>query len=441
MFIHLGLSYRTAPGILPDPFFRIYVDCIYKAKHASDSMTYDDQGRLRPQPSQDIFAKYDRGHLGGLDVGDLWIFWKEQRMVFGFVRWTACALEWGSPPEFTGQDGHYSNLGPRIANHDTSNISRDVTESHGQQNHNIDPVAQTSQRRYVKRDKELLHRFGCLVHKGIQYFEEGIVKEPAAHPPDFGDDPISSSGWILGDDDDDIPDVWDDVFQHLPLRQPRQEDCNLVTLKQDRDFTNLWHSENKATKSEYRAYYLPFHGTILITTAYGPTYWVKKRGVPDNEIQQHIPKLHRLSDAVWEVWKAVTDQLQTLRFLARDGIRNRITIPLLDYLFKRDRSSLEVPWDRRLTFGLDSDEGKALLATPHGIAVAWLLIHHHEKLGSRDPRVSIFQVEGHRCMIWELIPEGEKSTFDDYKAGGRALTVIGIRPTIFRYRLIGDLAK
>lgn len=368
----------------------------------------------------------------------------------------------GSPPEFTGQDGHYSNLGPRIANHDTSNISRDVTESHGQQNHNIDPVAQTSQRRYVKRDKELLHRFGCLVHKGIQYFEEGIVKEPAAHPPDFGDDPISSSGWILGDDDDDIPDVWDDVFQHLPLRQPRQEDCNLVTLKQDRDFTNLWHSENKvsqapsiacidrvpscganrgtgcsfskplehrrdlhfdnfghrqATKSEYRAYYLPFHGTILITTAYGPTYWVKKRGVPDNEIQQHIPKLHRLSDAVWEVWKAVTDQLQTLRFLARDGIRNRITIPLLDYLFKRDRSSLEVPWDRRLTFGLDSDEGKALLATPHGIAVAWLLIHHHEKLGSRDPRVSIFQVEGHRCMIWELIPEGEKSTFDDYKAG------------------------
>ncbi|KAL9019871.1 MAG: hypothetical protein Q9180_008669, partial [Flavoplaca navasiana] len=322
----------------------------------------------------------------------------------------------------------------------------------------------TSQHPHVKRDKELLNRFGCLVNRGIQYFEEGIVKEPAAHPPDFGDDPLGSSGWILGGDDDDIPDVWDDVFEHLPPREPRQEGYNLATLKQDRDFTNLWHSENEvsqapsiacidrvpdcsanrgtgcsfskplehhrdlhfdnfgnnhwqATKSEYRAYYLPFHGTILITTAYGPTYWVKKRGVPDNEIQQHIPKLHQLSDAVWEVWKAVTDQPQTLRFLARDGIRNRITIPLLDYLFKRDRNSLEVPWDRRLTFGLDSDEGKALLATPHGIAVAWLLIHHHEKLGSRDPRVSIFQVEGHRCMIWELIPEGEKSTFDDYKAG------------------------
>ncbi|KAL8888399.1 MAG: hypothetical protein Q9215_004157 [Flavoplaca cf. flavocitrina] len=329
-------------------------------------------------------------------------------LVYGFLLLPSTFLLYsflsrGSPPEFAGQDGHYFNLGARIADHDSSNVSRDVTESPSQPDHNI---AQTSQHPHVKRDQELLNGFGY-----------------------FGDDPIGSSGWILGDDDDDIPDVWDDVFEHLPPREPRQEDYNLVALKQDRDFTNLWHSENKnitvtytliifgnnhwqATKSEYRAYYLPFHGTILTIT-----YWVKKRGVPDNEIQQHIPKLHQLSDAAWEVWKAVTDQPQTLRFLARDGIRNRITIPLLDYLFKRDRNSLEIPWDLRLTFRLDSDEGKALLATPHGIAVAWLLIHHHEKLGSRDPRVSIFQVEGHRCMIWELIPEGEKSTFDGYKAG------------------------
>ena len=92
-------------------------------------------------------------------------------------------------------------------------------------------IAQTSQHPHVKRDQELLNKFGCLVQKGIQYFEEDIVKKPAAHPPDFGDDPIGSSGWILGDDDDDIPDVWDEVFEHLPPREPRQEDYNLVTLK------------------------------------------------------------------------------------------------------------------------------------------------------------------------------------------------------------------
>ncbi|KAL8860755.1 MAG: hypothetical protein Q9178_002785 [Gyalolechia marmorata] len=94
MFINIGLSYPTVPGILPDPFFRIYVDRLYKAKHGSDSMTYDNQGRYRPQQFEDIFAKYDRGQKGGLDVGDVWIFWNEQRLVFDFFGWTACALEW-----------------------------------------------------------------------------------------------------------------------------------------------------------------------------------------------------------------------------------------------------------------------------------------------------------------------------------------------------------
>lgn len=91
--INFGLSYPTVPGILPDPFFRIYVDRLYKAKHGSDSMTYDNQGRFRPQQFEDIFAKYDRGNKGGLDAGDLVIFWREQRMVFDFFGWIACALE------------------------------------------------------------------------------------------------------------------------------------------------------------------------------------------------------------------------------------------------------------------------------------------------------------------------------------------------------------
>ncbi|KAL9576295.1 MAG: hypothetical protein Q9212_007222 [Teloschistes hypoglaucus] len=95
LIIHLGLSYSTVPNlILPDPYFRIYVDRLYKAKHGSDSMTFDSQGRFRPQQFEDIFAKYDQGGKGGLDVDDLCIFWKDQRMLFDFFGWTACALEW-----------------------------------------------------------------------------------------------------------------------------------------------------------------------------------------------------------------------------------------------------------------------------------------------------------------------------------------------------------
>lgn len=95
LIINFGLSYPTVHGYLPDPFFRIYVDRMYKAKHGSDSMTYDCEGRFRPQNFEDIFAKYDRGNKGGLDLSDIWRFWKGQRLVFDFFGGSATFFECG----------------------------------------------------------------------------------------------------------------------------------------------------------------------------------------------------------------------------------------------------------------------------------------------------------------------------------------------------------
>lgn len=96
---------------------------------------------------------------------------------------------------------------------------------------------------------------------------------------------------------------------------------------------------------------------------------------------------------------------------------NSIATQLMDYLFEKHRPGFtNVEWNQRLVFGIDSDEGRALFATPNGIAVAWILINHQGALGSRVPRVSIFRVGGLNCMIWEMIPVGGRSTFDDYTA-------------------------
>ncbi|MCJ1381116.1 hypothetical protein MMC17_004225 [Xylographa soralifera] len=92
--INFNLSYPTVPGWLPDPFFRIYLDKMYKDKHGSDSMTYDNEGRFKPQNFEDIFAKYDKGNKGGLTWSDLFDMWKGQRMVFDFFGMSAAVLEW-----------------------------------------------------------------------------------------------------------------------------------------------------------------------------------------------------------------------------------------------------------------------------------------------------------------------------------------------------------
>ena len=91
--IHFALSYPTVPTILPDPFFRIYISRLYKDKHGSDSMTYDNEGRFKPQNFEDIFAKYDTDQKGGLNWIDVLRMLKGQRMVFDLFGWSAAALE------------------------------------------------------------------------------------------------------------------------------------------------------------------------------------------------------------------------------------------------------------------------------------------------------------------------------------------------------------
>ena len=56
-------------------------------------MTFDNEGRFRPQNFEDIFAKYDEGNKGGLDIWDFLRFWKGQRLLFDFFGWSASFLE------------------------------------------------------------------------------------------------------------------------------------------------------------------------------------------------------------------------------------------------------------------------------------------------------------------------------------------------------------
>lgn len=47
--IHFSFSWISKGGLLPDPFFRFYIQNAYKCKHGSDSATYDTEGRFIPQ--------------------------------------------------------------------------------------------------------------------------------------------------------------------------------------------------------------------------------------------------------------------------------------------------------------------------------------------------------------------------------------------------------
>ncbi|XP_051218224.1 peroxygenase-like [Lolium perenne] len=94
LLVNLVMSYPTLPGRLPSPLLPIYVHNIHKCKRASDTGTYDKEGRFMPVNFENIFSKYGRTYPDRLSYGELWRMTEGCREAFDFFGWVAMKLEW-----------------------------------------------------------------------------------------------------------------------------------------------------------------------------------------------------------------------------------------------------------------------------------------------------------------------------------------------------------
>ncbi|KAL8776182.1 MAG: hypothetical protein Q9203_003468 [Teloschistes exilis] len=293
-------------------------------------------------------------------------------------------------------------------------------------------------------------KYDCLVEKGRKYYESGILPAFDGHSlyptPLFDEHSFTANGWSRFDEEDEVvPYAWKPVFAMVPEGRPpsgdesdRDEEVVLVYMSQDQPFMNAQGQETVSQSFLYicfkgvrrkqklinhhqppslayfHVYYLPETFAVIASTTYSSSYQLNQAGVPSDQIPGRTPPLHRLSDVIWAVWDSLVYHPGNLRYYAVDGIRNKVSQPLMEDIFNDYRGTDVVPWENRLTFGLDSKEGLALLGSPNGLAVAWILIHRAAEPGRRVPRVSIFNPNGrNRCMIWDLVPQGAEGVFGD----------------------------
>lgn len=124
---------------------------------------------------------------------------------------------------------------------------------------------------------------------------------------------------------------------------------------------------------------------------------------------------------VWFLWaKYAGNDAGNLRYIIRDNVVNDDTKGVIDQIFNSKTNALYQPWPGK-TFDIrkppseqgksktEGDNARALLGTPHGAGIAWMLADHRDKLGDKSLKITVFTSDDMFApkiayyMVFELI--------------------------------------
>jgi hypothetical protein len=126
-------------------------------------------------------------------------------------------------------------------------------------------------------------------------------------------------------------------------------------------------------------------GAIIANMNWGPTY--------TNEEIEPVP-LRQYSDVVFLGWQqAAGDKIKGLKYVFRHQVTNKDSIAVIKEVLERRAAQAKV-WPG-LQISMTERDAWAILGSPNGHGVAWLLLQHKKELGLKSVRaVTIYQCGG-----------------------------------------------
>ncbi|KAJ3534037.1 hypothetical protein NMY22_g7091 [Coprinellus aureogranulatus] len=94
VIIHGGLSYMTQSGLLPDPFFRLQIKNMHRAKHGSDSEVYTKTGEYDNARFEEMFKMYTKDPHTHIHYSELLHMLHGNMDPFDPFGWFAAGFEW-----------------------------------------------------------------------------------------------------------------------------------------------------------------------------------------------------------------------------------------------------------------------------------------------------------------------------------------------------------
>ena len=177
-----------------------------------------------------------------------------------------------------------------------------------------------------------------------------------------------------------------DVFEGLG---PATDDADNLRVENNHD-TNVRVDKRNWRKTD--AIYENYFSTggqntaIFASQNWSPDFWGSLNDPPvtgDNVIP-----LKRWSDVIFLNYQSLMvgrgkDAMHRLKYIFRMRVNNKKSVKIMEGILGGGSLRESIKAWPGVYYGMETDDGRALLGTPNGLGVAWLLIQHKKQLGRK----------------------------------------------------------